>query len=462
MPSVPAGLFMAYRTPLPADARIVRAIAQEEPVADRQPFTGITVIEFGQFVAVPYASQLLADGGAHVIKVEPLEGDPTRHLAPIVPGETRHFVLRNRGKHCLPIDLKHPEAPRILEALLSRADVILTNMRPGLARNLGLDYESVAARYPRVIVGNVTGFGQRGPDAGLAGMDLVLQARSGLMATGGRLRDGLPAVGESPIADYMAAALLSFGIATALYERERTGRGSQVEISLLMAALLLQNNLMVRIEGVDGERHRQYLEWLEKARAQGVPFTEQAANMPGSRPTAMGSVYYRCFATKDSAIAIACVSPSLRKKLMQATGLDDPAIEGRVPEAEIPEHYARLQAEIEAVMATRTTAEWQAHFNSLGLPASAVRFPLELLDDPQARENGMFHDFEHPLLGPVTVLSAPVAVGEAGFRPAHVTQPLGSESEPLLLELGFTRAEAARLVESGAVGTRSEAARGAD
>lgn len=129
-----------------------------------QPFDGVTVIELGQFVAVPYAGQMLADGGAHVIKIEPRDGEPSRHLAPLVPGESRHFLMRNRGKHSLPLNLKHPDARVILDALFTRADVVLTNLRPGLAAELGLDYEQLAPRFSRLIVGNVSAFGTRGPD----------------------------------------------------------------------------------------------------------------------------------------------------------------------------------------------------------------------------------------------------------------------------------------------------------
>src|SRR5688572_26846260 len=174
-----------------------------------RPFAGVEVVEFGQFIAVPFCAQLLADGGAHVIKVESLDGDPVRQLAPLAPGETRHFISRNRGKHSLPLDLKHRDARRIIDALLDRADVVLFNFRPGLAEELGLDYPTVSSRYPRLMWGSVTGFGTRGPDAMLAGMDLVLQARSGLMASNGRVKDGVPSPGESPIADYVCALSLA-------------------------------------------------------------------------------------------------------------------------------------------------------------------------------------------------------------------------------------------------------------
>src|SRR5439155_1263931 len=157
---------------------------RREPVSTERPFAGVTVVEFGHFIAVPWAGQVLADGGAHVIKIEPLEGEPSRHIAPLGGGESRHFLIRNRGKHAL------------------------------------------------------------------------------------------------PIADYMAAALLAFGVASALYRRERTGRGGRVDTSLLLAALALQNNLMVRVEALDGPRHAAFREWLTRARAGGVPFAEQVERMP--------------------------------------------------------------------------------------------------------------------------------------------------------------------------------------
>src|SRR5688572_2694284 len=250
---------------------------------EERPFASVTVLEFGHFIAVPWAGQVLADGGAHVIKIEPLEGEPSRHIAPLGGGESRHFFIRNRGKHTLPLDLRHGDAREILDALLARTDVVLTNMRPGLAVAMGLEYEQLAARYPRIVVGTVTAFGPHGPAAALAGMDYVVQARSGLMVTGGRTKDGLPATGESPIADYMTASLLAFGVASALYQRERTGRGGRVDTSLLLAALALQNNLMIRVEGLDGARHAEFSDWLARARGGGVPFSEQVERMPRNR-----------------------------------------------------------------------------------------------------------------------------------------------------------------------------------
>src|SRR5437899_7899153 len=413
-----------------------------------QPFAGVTVLEFGHFIAVPWAGQVLADGGAHVIKVGPLEGEPSRHIAPLGGGESRHFLIRNRGKHVLPLDLRHPDARRILDGLLARADVVLANMRPGLAAEIGLEYEQLAPRYPRIIVGTVTAFGPNGPDAARAGMDHVVQARSGLMVAGGRTKDGLPTSGDSPIADYMAAALLAFGVTSALYRRERTGRGGRVDTSLLLAALALQNNLMVRVDALDGAPHAAFLDWLGQARGGGVAFAEQVERMPRNRVLASQAVYVRTYATKDAALAVACGSPSLRRKFITAVGHDDPALIGSVPD--VTAHYATLKQVVEATLASRTTAEWQAHLDTHGLPASGDALPIEILDDPQPAANDMFHRFDHPTLGPATVLGPPVRLDDGGFVPGPPTPPFGSEARAILAWAGFDEGDIKRFL-AGAV-----------
>jgi len=418
-------------------------------VSASQPFDGVTVLELGQFVAVPWAGQVLADGGARVIKIEPPEGEPSRHIAPLVPGESRHFVIRNRGKHALPLDVRHPDAREILDALLARADVVLVNMRPGLAAELGVEHEQLAARHPRLIVGTVTAFGPRGPDAALAGMDMVVQARSGLMVTGGKMKDGLPTTGESPIADYMAAALLAFGVASALYRRERTGRGGRVDTSLLQSALALQNNLMIRVENVDGPRHAEFRDWLTGARRSGVSFVEQVERMPRNRPVAMAAVYYRTYATKDAALAVACGSPSLRRKFIVAIGHQDPALAAKV--ADVEAHYAALKRAVEATVASRTTEEWTAILTAAGVPASRVALPLEILDDVQPAVNAMFARQDHPALGPLMVLGSPVNLDGGGFAPGPPTPPFGSETRALLEWAGFAGASLERLLAGGAV-----------
>ncbi len=419
---------------------------------EARPFADIEVVEFGQFIAVPFCAQVLAEGGARVTKIESLEGDPVRHLAPLAPGETRHFLSRNRGKRSLPLDLRHPKAAGVIERLLARADVVLTNFRPGLAAELGLDGTSLAPRHPRLVVGNVSAFGPRGPDAALAGMDLVVQARSGVLAAYHGVRDGLPGRSDMPpIADYMCAMTLAFGIAAALLRRERTGRGGEVDVALLMAALVLQNNSMVRVERVDGPVHAGLRERLGALRAAGRPFAEQAAITPQTRTPGMVNVYYRTYATRDSALGIACVSPGIQRTLMRTLGMTDANHD--TPLATRDEqlrHYQALGAKVEALLASRTTAEWKTVFDKAGIPAAGVRFPLELLEDEQVLANGFVRDLAHPALGPVRVLAPPLRLdGAAGFQPGPATAPLGSETRAILAELGFSEAEAAALLSEG-------------
>ena len=424
-----------------------------------RPFDGIRVVEFGQFIAVPYCAMLLADGGAYVIKVESLDGDPTRHLAPMAPGETRHFISRNRGKHSLPLNLKHPEAQRVIDALLAEADVVLTNLRPGRAEELGLDYATLSKRYPRMVVGNVTAFGHEGPDANLAGMDLVMQARSGLMAANGRTQDGLPMAGDPPIIDYMCATMLAFGISSALLRREHTGRGGEVDVALLMAGFVLQNNLIMRVESVDGPIHEAALTRLSEARDRGESYLEQRADLPQMRTNSMSSVYYRTFATKDSTVAVACVSPSLQRKLMRAVGLEDEGHTRTLAREEQPGHYAALQARIEATLATKTTAEWKSIFDAHGVPASGVKFPIEILDDEQALANDFLFDLPHPQLGPVRVLSTPLRMDAEGFQSSPATAAFGSETRAILADAGFGESDIEALIPAGATSDQSHVAR---
>jgi crotonobetainyl-CoA:carnitine CoA-transferase CaiB-like acyl-CoA transferase len=411
---------------------------------DARPFAGIQVVEFGQFIAVPFCAQLLAEGGARVIKIESLEGDPVRQLAPMVPGETRHFLSRNRGKHSLPLDLRHPRVREVIDRLLARADVMLTNFRPGLAEEMGLDAATLGPRYPRLIVGNVSAFGGRGPDARLAGMDLVVQARTGLMASLGKVRDGVPATGEAPVADYVCAMSLAFGIASALLRRERTGRGGAVDVALMMAALVAQNNSFVRVDGLDRERHAAVRARLADMRAAGRPFDDQDEIVPSARTPGMVNVFYRTFATKDDVVGIACVSPGLQRTFMEVLGLSDDG--KRLDRAEQERYYADLGRRCEAVLASRTSAEWKEIFDRRGVPGAAVRFSVELFDDEQARANGFFHDLTHWALGPVRVLAPPVKLDGGGFQPGGATPAFASETRAILGELGFDAAQIDALV----------------
>ncbi|MEJ2089012.1 MAG: CoA transferase [Gammaproteobacteria bacterium] len=417
-------------------------------MSDSQPFAGIRVVEFGQFVAVPFAAQLLAEGGAEVIKIEALEGDPTRRLRPLAPGETRTFISRNRGKHSLPLALSDPGAKPVIDALVEWADVALMNFRPGSAERLGLDAATLTARYPRLVIGTVTAFGPRGPESGHAGMDIVVQARSGLMAANGRTIDGRPAPGDPVSADYMCAMSLAFGIGAALLRRERTGRGGTVDASLMQAAMTLENNQLVRSEPVDGPHHRAVLERLAAQRAAGASYAEQADGMPSARSLPLLKVYFRTYETADAPIAIACGSHSLRVRFREAVGFDDPGLEA-MDDRDLGDHYDRLMSEVEARMRATPSEEWLERLQRAGVPVSQVKFPIELFDDPQTAANAMFHTLEHPAVGDMTVLGPPVRLDSEGFAPAGPTAALGSETDAILERLGFSATAIDGLVGAG-------------
>ena len=414
---------------------------------NEQPFEGIGVVEFGQFVAVPFAAQLLSEGGAEVIKIEALEGDPTRRLAQLAPMESRIYLSRNRGKRSLPLNLRHEHAPAIIEALLGGADVALMNFRPGLAAQLGLDADTLRERYPRLIVATVTPFGRYGPDAGLAGMDIVVQARSGLMVANGRQADGRPLSGDPVSADYMAAMSLAFGIASALYRRTFTGIGGEVHASLMQAAMTLNNNQMLRVESVDGPIHDESRQQLSDMRERGATYDEQRSAQPSARARTMADIYFRTYTTADGWLAIACGSRKLRAAFIEAVGLDDPHAGDEVDD---PDFYPNLQAAAERRMKEHTTAEWESTMADAGVPASRVLLPFELLDDPQVAANDMLYDLEHPQVGSVRILAPPVALDESGFQQAPATKPFASETREILGELGFDEVQVDDFVNSGA------------
>ena len=283
------------------------------------PYDGLRVIEFGRFIAAPYAAQLLADGGAEVIKVEPLLGDNTRQAQPVIPGEGRQYLNKNRGKRSLAVDLSNPEILEAVRSLVGGVDVVIANFRPGIAERLDLDYASVSGDNPRVIYAENTALGPRGPLAGAPGMDIAIQAYSGFAPLDERGPSPLP----FPAIDYAAALLIAWGIATSLYHRERTGRGQKLDVSLLQASLVLQNNLMNHIDAADEWRH-EYVDYLQTAFSEGKSWEDVLEHREELSPWATPRAYYGFFQTADGTIAIAAAAPPLAQRLVTALEVDDP------------------------------------------------------------------------------------------------------------------------------------------
>ncbi len=424
-----------------------RALPAQKESGVEGPFAGLRVLEFGQYIAVPYCAQLLADGGADVIKIEPLEGDPSRRNGQVIPTEARQFMNKNHGKRSLSIALDNPEALAAVRALAQRSDVLLTNFRPGQAERFGLDYATIAARNPRVIYAENTAFGREGPLAGAAGMDMMLQAYAGLAVI---TPDG-PQPLADPIIDYAAALLLAWGVSTALYHRERSGNGQKLDVALLQAALVLQNNHVNHLDAIDSWRG-EFVDYLKTAFAEGKSWTDVLAQRQAMQPHAFARAYYGFLPTQDGTLAIAAGGRVNQLRVLKVLGLHDRWVEesGWIPDDPVS-HMEQSYAQVVTVLRTRPTAHWVQVLTAAGVPAAPVRLREELLDDEQAWANGFLVRLEHELVGGMTVVAPPVKFSATPLRATGASPPLGRDSLSILAEAGLDEQTVERLVASGVV-----------
>lgn len=409
------------------------------------PFEQLRVVEFGRFIAAPYCGQLLADGGADVIKVEPLEGDETRRNGPIIPGEGRQFLNKNRGKRSLAVDLADSEVRAAVAALVSRADIVVANFRPGQAERHGLDYESVAKTNPRVIYAENTAYGRQGLMADAPGMDVVLAAYAGLL----NFQPEGPSSLADPIVDYMAGMLLAWGVSTALYTRERTGLGQRLDVALLQAALLLQNNHINHVDVIDGWRE-EFVDYLKTAFADGASWGDVLERREELQPHAVVRVYYGYLRTGDGTIAVAAMPRPLRLKMMEVVGFDDrwTREQGWLP-ADARAYAAELREAVEARLSADTTENWRRKLAAAGIPCAPLQFPEQLLSDPQVLANGFLTRLEHETVGGVTVVAPPVAFSQTPLRVRGASPVLGKDTRSVLAEAGLTEIAIDSLVRRG-------------
>src|SRR5581483_5546291 len=284
------------------------------------PLAGVRIVEFSEIIAGPFGGMLLADMGADVIKVEPPTGEPWRGFQPLGLREGRGYISLNRGKRGITLDLNTPEARAVAHELARRADVIIINYRPDVAKKLGIDYETLSRENPRLIYCDNTAFGRKGPYAHRPGYDIIAQALTGLMSCEGRREEsGVPLLNAIPSADLSTGLAIAWSVCAALYARERTGRGQMIATSLMASALAIQNTRLMSIEATDTERREAALAKVNELRQRGAPYKEQLETMAGVRPV-IGNIYYRVFQTADGFLAVGCLSTPLRKKLLAATG----------------------------------------------------------------------------------------------------------------------------------------------
>ena len=393
------------------------------------PLDGLRVLDLTRVLVGPYATMVLADLGAEVIKVErPGEGDETRHMEPIRDGESHYYLAVNRNKLGLAVDMKTPAGREILVDLARRSDVVIENFRPGVAARLGLDYESLKAVNPRLVYCSISAFGQTGPYASRSAYDIVIQAMSGMMAQNGE--PGSPPLRMGwPMADLCGALFATIGVLAAVHEREQTGRGQLVDFAMLdgMVGLLAYFSTRYFMSGMDSPK------------------------IGNAHP---GIVPYGAYPARDGYLVIAnFVGEQHWRKIAAAIGRPDLATD---PRYNTNAKRIALREEVDQLLkealATRTVAEWDAVLERHDVPHAPILEVSEVLNHEQVRARGMVSEFDHPRIGRFP------AVGRAIRFPAYDGLPLkpppllGEDDEAVLRDLlGYDAERIARLREDGVI-----------
>ena len=419
------------------------------------PLAGVKVLEFSQIIAGPFCGMHLADMGAQVTKFEPIEGEPWRLTVELVPKESRVFMSLNRGKRGVAMDMNRPEAKEAIRRLAKDSDVVIINYRPGVAEQLGIDYETLSAANPRIIYCENTAFGRKGPLAKRGGYDLIVQAMSGLMAGESKMQGDVPTYIYPAVADYATGIQMANSICAALYSREKTGKGQRIECTLLGTAMAMQTSQFTWIDAWDNDILAPMLDGITDARKELKSFQEQVAIHHAFRPVAPGNIYYRVYQTSDGFAAVGALSMPLRIKFLAATGLRDPRFkEDGSFEVSPPgwdELGPQLVLEAEALFRTKTTEEWGERFQAQGVPSGPVHFVEELFGHPQVRENGLEVELDHELLGRLRMVGPPFQMSGTPLAPQGPSPLLGADTDTVLEEAGYGAAEIAGMRESGVI-----------
>jgi crotonobetainyl-CoA:carnitine CoA-transferase CaiB-like acyl-CoA transferase len=376
------------------------------------PLAGITVLEVGVFMAAPFAAMQLADLGARVVKVEdPRGGDPVRASGPFLDGESSPYLRLNRNKESVALDLKSPTGKDAFLALVRQADVVIENLRPGAMARLGLDAEAVWSVNPRVVYASGSGWGQDGPLAPLPGLDIMAQARSGIMSITGA-PGGEPVKVGVPVCDLVCGLYLALGVTAALRERDRTGVGQAIDVSLFEAGV----SLAVWEAG-------KYFATGEVGGPLGSAHQSQAP--------------YQAFQTADGWLTIGANTPNtwagLCRTLDMAAELAD---EGYADASRRHARRGELLDVIESRTRTRTTEDLLAALGQAGVPCAPINDYGQVFTDDHLTARNFFWDAAHPSLGPVRQIGSPMRLSLSPAVRGVAGPPLGAHTRAVLTGYG--------------------------
>jgi formyl-CoA transferase len=381
---------------------------------------GIRVLEVAQVMAGPFCAMQLCDMGADVIKVEPPGGDPTRHMGARRGLDSAGFAALNRGKRAIVLDLKTGAGRQAFLRLAARSDILIENFRPGVMRELGLDYAALSARHPPLIYASISGYGQTGPDAHKGGFDLIAQGVSGLMSVTGE-PDRPPVKTGVPLTDLGAGLFALAAILAALHHRDRTGRGQHVDTSLLEAGLAL--SVWEAAEFFAG----------------------------GVTPQPLGSAHrflapYEAIRCSDGFVTIGAGTDRLFGELGDLLGHPEWMTRPEFADASARvQHRAALASRIEAITSANTRAHWLEQLEARGIPCGPINTYADAFADPHVRARDMVVEIDHPALGTLQTLGSPIKMSDTPPVVGRRVPRLGEHTREVLREAGLTDDEIMKL-----------------
>lgn len=366
----------------------------------------VVVIDLSRVLAGPYATMMLGDLGATIIKIEqPGKGDDTRQFGPpYIAGESAYYLGLNRNKQSLELDYTSPQGKEKLLRLITGATVLVENFRPGTLKRYGFDYEALRELNPGLIYCSISGYGQTGPYAGRPGYDFVAQAESGIMAVTGEVGGEQVRVGV-PVGDISAGMFGAMAILAALHHRDRTGRGQHIDISLLETTMSLLSNVSSNYLVSDREAERY---------GNGHP----------------NIVPYQAFETSDGFIVVTCGNDRLYRDLCRVLGREDLATDARFASNPLRVvNRAVLVPILQAALRQRATDEWLPELRSAGIPCGPINPVSRAFHNPQIQERGLVWECEHPTAGKIKLVGSPMRFSETPTRLYKAPPLLGADND---------------------------------